>query len=147
MNWFNAYGLFIVILLLIPNMVYFYLNKSKPIENKCRSKGIILAEQIGRYGSMALMVFNIGIFEFAFQTHEIFTLYLVINIILLLFYWLFWCFYIRRNSVLLSILLAVIPGTIFIINGILFRHWLLVLFGMVFTVSHINITYQNNCTD
>jgi hypothetical protein len=147
MNWFNVFGLFIIVLLLIPNIVYLYLNKNKPIENKCRSKVIILAEQIGRYGSMALMVFNIGTFEFAFHTHEIFTLYLIINIILILLYWLFWYFYIRRNSLVFSMLLAIIPSAIFIINGILFKHWLLLLFGMVFAVSHINITYQNTSTD
>ena len=147
MNWFNVFGLIIVILLLIPNMLYFYLNRNKPMVNKCKSKIINMAEQIGRYGSMALMVFNIGIFEFGFRTHEIFALYLITNAILLLLYWMFWFFYIRRNNIVFPMLLAVIPSVIFILNGLLFRHWLLVLFGTIFAVSHIYITYQNACTD
>lgn len=145
MNWLNVFGLFIVVLLLIPNMLYFHVNKNIAVENKCKSKVIIIAEQIGRYGSMVLMVFNIGIFEFGFRTHEIFVLYLIINVILLMLYWVFWYCYYRRFQFLLSMLLAIIPSAIFVLNGILFRHWLLVLFGTIFAVSHIYITYQDTC--
>ncbi|MDF2511772.1 MAG: hypothetical protein K0S04_1638 [Herbinix sp.] len=147
MDWFNVFGLLIVIFLLIPNMVYFYLNKNKPMVNKCRNNVIIIAEQIGRYGSMALMVFNIGIFGFSFRTHESFVFYLIINAILILLYWMFWYLYIRRNGVVFSLLLAFIPSVIFILNGVLVSHWLLVLVGTIFAVSHIYITYQNACTD
>ncbi len=58
-NWLNVFGLVIVVLLLIPNIIYAI--KFKNQQNKCTNKAMNIIEQIGRYGCMFLMVFNIGI--------------------------------------------------------------------------------------
>lgn len=143
MNWLNAFGFLIVALLIIPNMVYFYRDKNKPMVNKCRNKVILTAEQIGRYGTMALMIFPLGIGEFSLPSDESFAIYLMINVVLLLLYWIAWYFYMRSNHAVLAIILAVIPSIIFVLNGVLLSHGLLILFGVIFAVSHIYITYQN----
>ncbi len=143
MNWLNAFGFLIVALLIVPNMLYFYRNKNKPMVNKCRNKVILVAEQIGRYGTMALMIFPFGIGEFSLPSDENFAIYLMINAVLLLLYWIAWYFYMRSNKAVLAIILAVIPSIIFVLNGVLLRHGLLILFGVIFAVSHIYITYQN----
>ena len=56
-DWINLFGLFLVVLLLIPNVIYAF--KFREQENKCKNKGINILEQTGRYASMFLMVFNI----------------------------------------------------------------------------------------
>lgn len=38
MDWINTFGLIIVILMLVPNMVFAY--KSKNLKNKCMNKAI-----------------------------------------------------------------------------------------------------------
>ncbi len=68
MNWINSFGLTIVTLMLVPNIIYAYRNKN--IENKCNNRIINILEQIDRYCSMFLMVFNIGIFEFGFKSEK-----------------------------------------------------------------------------
>ena len=67
-SWLNIWGLIIVALLLIPNIIYAVKQKNR--ENKCTNKCMNILEQIGRYGSMFLMVFNIGLAEFGFSSAE-----------------------------------------------------------------------------
>lgn len=64
-DWLNLFGLGFVVLLLIPNIVYAILHKN--LQNKCENKVMNVMEQIGRYGCMFLMVFNVGITEFGFD--------------------------------------------------------------------------------
>lgn len=63
-SWLNIFGLILVVLLLVPNIIYAV--KEKNQENKCTNKLMNLVEQIGRYASMFLMVFNIGLAEVGF---------------------------------------------------------------------------------
>lgn len=147
MDWINIFGLMIVILILLPNLIYFYKNKDKSIENKCKSKIANIAEQIGRYGSMFLMTFNIGLLEFGFRSNEEFAVWLVSNGALLLMYWVFWYFYFTGYRNIIAVMLAVIPSLIFISGGFFLRHWLLVIFGLIFSVSHIYITWKNAYTN
>ena len=72
-DWINIFGLVFVILLLIPNIIYAFKFRSQ--KNKCNNKFMNVLEQIGRYASMFLMVFNIGIAEFGFSSAGAFLLY------------------------------------------------------------------------
>lgn len=142
MGCINFFNLTIIISMLIPNIIYAFKNKGEKKNYENRLINII--EQIGRYGCMFLMVFNIGISEFGFNSKEAFLIWLFVIPFLLLLYWVFWLFYFKSHCIELALALAIIPSIIFIFNGILLRHWLLIIFGMVFSVSHIYITYQNN---
>ncbi|MDF2486820.1 MAG: hypothetical protein K0R46_2988 [Herbinix sp.] len=142
MNWINIFGLIIVVLMLLPNILYAYLKK--PAENQCKNKAMNALEQIGRYGSMFLMVFNIGIFEFGFYSNKAFAVWLICTVALLLFYWLYWFLYFSDPKITSAMLLAIIPSLIFVSSGFFLRHWLLVIFGAIFSVGHIYVTYQNN---
>ena len=75
MNWLNVFGLVFVVLLLIPNIIYAIKAKNK--QNKCINKFMNVIEQIGRYGCMFLMIFNIGIAEFGFGSVYAFLIYLL----------------------------------------------------------------------
>ena len=49
----------------------------------------------------------------------------------------------KRRSVPLALVLAILPACIFLLSGILLRHWLLVGFAVLFAVGHIYVTYHN----
>lgn len=53
-NWINIFGLSIIALLLIPNIIYAI--KHKGGKNLCENRWMNVLEQIGRYGSMLFMV-------------------------------------------------------------------------------------------
>ena len=67
LNWINIFGLVIVVLMLIPNILYAIKFKGQEVKCKC-CRSMYILEQVGRYGSMFLMAFNIGIAEFGFAS-------------------------------------------------------------------------------
>ena len=83
-SWLNIFGLILVVLLLVPNIIYAV--KEKNQENKCTNKLMNLVEQIGRYASMFLMVFNIGLAEVGFSSVGAFIVYMLGNILLMISY-------------------------------------------------------------
>lgn len=140
-NWLNVFGLVIVVLLLIPNIIYAI--KFKNQQNKCTNKAMNIIEQIGRYGCMFLMVFNIGISGLGFNSVTSFLIYIIGNIILMIAYWVVWLLYFIKQKYWKQIALAVIPIFIFLLCGITMRHYLLLIMGIVFGIGHIYVTYKN----
>ncbi len=64
MSWFNYYGLAIMAVIMIPNIIYAV--KKKNDGNDYHNKAVEIFEQIGRYGCMFLMIFNIPYTYFNF---------------------------------------------------------------------------------
>lgn len=140
-DWINIFGLIIVVLLLLPNILYAIRFRGQ--ENKCTNKGLMILEQIGRYASMFFMIFNVGQAEFGFHSLNAFLIYGAGNIVLLIAYWLIWMLYFGKRGFRTSMALAVIPVCIFLLNGIALMHIPLIISGAVFGIAHIYITYQN----
>lgn len=141
MGWLNLTGLIIVGLLLIPNIVYAV--KFKGQKNLCKNKTMNVLEQIGRYASMFLMIFNIGIAEFGFSSVGAFLLYFIGNAVLMLMYWILWMLFFGRQKFWNQLLLAVIPTMIFLLSGITLRHVLLIVSAVIFGCGHIYVTWEN----
>lgn len=141
MNWLNISGLIFVVLLLIPNIIHAI--KVKNQKNKCSNKFLNVMEQIGRYGCMFLMVFNIGIAEFGFRSVGIFLVYVFGNTLFIIFYWIIWMLYFHKRTYWKQILLAVIPACLFLLSGITMLHYLLIVFGIIFGIGHIYVTVKN----
>ena len=140
-GWLNVFGLILVILLLIPNIICAI--KIKGQKNLCTSKLMNILEQIGRYACMFLMVFHIGIAEFGFGSVGAFLIYGIGNVVLMIAYWITWMLYFRRQSFGKQIALAVLPTCLFLLSGITMQHCLLILFGVLFGVAHIYVTRKN----
>ncbi|MDF2908255.1 MAG: hypothetical protein K0R34_3576 [Herbinix sp.] len=145
MNWINIPALIIVVLMLLPNVIYAI--KLKSFENKCKNKAMNILEQVGRYSSMFFMVFNIGLYEVGFRSNIAFVIWLFLTILFLLLYWLFWFIFFKSPRTALPIILAILPSAIFITSGFILRHWLLIISGILFSIGHIYVTYQNNHAD
>lgn len=141
-GWLNIFGLLIVIGIMIPNIIYAI--KFKDEKNNCKSRVMNIVEQIGRYASMFLMIFNIGIAEFGIPSIRFFMIYLVGNIVLVAAYWVVWILYFMKRDLKKSMALAIIPTLIFLLNGITMRHYFLLLSAVIFGIGHLYVTYQNS---
>jgi hypothetical protein len=141
MDWINTLGMLVVLLMLLPNIVYAF--RYKGAENRCHSVVMNLIEQVGRYGSMFLLSFNIGVAENGFSSKTAFAVWLLSMGVLMLGYWIGWLFYFRKPLPVLALALAILPSLMFLLSGILQRHWLLLLTAMLFTAGHIYVTVCN----
>lgn len=145
----NIYGLMIMVLIMLPNMIYSI--KCKAAKNVCANKVMNLLEQLGRYASMFFMVFNfdlaiaggIRITELGFSSVGAFLVYLFGNALLILVYWVVWFLYFIKQNLAKSMALAIIPTCIFLLCGITLQHVLLVISAVIFGVGHIYVTYRN----
>lgn len=140
-DWLNIWGLLLVILLLIPNIIYAF--KVKNQHNRCTNKLMNVLEQIGRYGCMFLMVFNIGIAEKGFWSVGAFLFYLAGSIILMVLYWIIWGLYFHKTAYWKQMALAVIPTCLFLVSGITMRYYLLIGLSVIFGAGHIYVTAKN----
>ena len=137
-DWFNMFGLIIVVLMLLPNIIYAI--KYRGEENRCTNKVMNVLEQIGRYGSMLLMIVCI---DFGFPSVGNFLIYLFGNGALLLAYWCIWILFFIKRRMWKSMALAVIPTMIFLLSGITLVYVPLMISSIVFGVAHCYVTYQN----
>ena len=140
-EWINVLGIFIVILMLIPNIIYAI--KFRGHTNRRGNKVVKILEQVGRYGCMLLMVFNFGMPKFGFPSVGNFLVYLLGNAALLLAYWVAWILYFIKPCKEKSMVLAVLPVCIFLLSGWMLEHWMLMIFAVLFGVTHIYVTWEN----
>ena len=140
-GWINVFGAVIVVLMLIPNIVYAIKNKGE--QNLCTNRFMNVVEQVGRYACIALMCLPLLVWKFGFASVLDMMLYMACNGLLLAAYWITFAFYMKRRSVRLALVLAVLPACIFLLSGILLQHWLLAGFAVVFAIGHIYVTYKN----
>ncbi|MDE6597388.1 MAG: hypothetical protein K2K60_01955 [Clostridia bacterium] len=142
MGWFNYYGLAIMAVIMIPNIIYAvkHKNDSAPAYN---NKAVIIAEQIGRYACFALMIFNIPYTYFNFWFDYAFIVYLSVNGVLCLAYLLFWIICWNKNGKLKALSLSIIPSCIFLFSGIVLASIPLIVFAILFGASHILINYKS----
>ncbi len=140
-DWFNYIGLIFVVLLLIPNFIFAF--KKKTEYNKHCNMALEIFEQIGRYCSMIFMVFNVPytVFGFYFAYGQV--VYIAINSALLLTYYSSWIIFWYRDCLTKSLMLSIIPSSLFIISGVLLANIPLIVFAIIFAVFHIWISVKN----
>lgn len=140
-GWINLFGAIIVALMLIPNIVYALRRRGR--QNRCKSRLMNAVEQVGRYGSIALMWLPLLVWKFGFKSMGEMLLYLIGNGVLLAVYWAVYALYLKRETRGRALTLAIVPACIFFMSGVLLRHWLLVGFAILFAVGHLYVTVKN----
>lgn len=140
-GWINAFGAGIVILILIPNIIYALKNRGE--KNLCTNQFMNATEQIGRYGCIILMWLPLLVWKFSFPSVCKMILYLAGNGCLLIAYWIVFAGYLKRKTPKRALILALLPTCIFLLSGLLLRHWLLVVFAVLFGIGHIYVTQKN----
>lgn len=146
MEWFNAFGLVFLVAIMIPNII-FALKQSDAFENKYRNKAAIIIEQIGRYGCIGFMIFNIPTTEPHWWPGEVLIAYLIVDTILVLIYWLIWILCRNKNNTFRALSLSIIPSVLFLFSGIMCRSLPLIISSLIFMPSHILVSYKNACRD
>ena len=142
MSWFNYYGLIAVIIILLPNIISAIVDKGI-FENTYNGKVMSVLEQIGRYGCMIFMVFNIPYTFFGFWFDHALTEYLIVNGILLMFYLFGWIVFRKGRSMIKMLTLSIIPTIMFLFSGIMLLSIPLMIFAVIFGIGHIFISYKN----
>jgi len=127
--------------MLIPNIIYAIKNKDE--KNLCTNKLMNIIEQVGRYACIVLMWLPLLVWEFGFKSVSDMLTYVLVNCALILSYWLVFAKYFKQKTETTALTLAMIPSMIFILSGVILRHWLLLAFGVLFAIGHIYVTYQN----
>lgn len=142
MDWLNIYGLITMIIIMIPNVIFAI--KEKNFESKYHNKTVELIEQIGRFGSMGLMIFNIPLLDYGYWFTNGKALYVFSIAILSTLYCIVWFLYFQKASSEKAILLAIIPTILFLSSGIIQGKILLIISSILFGITHVIITYYNN---
>ena len=142
MEWFNAFGLAFIAVIMIPNII-FAVNCKEGFENRWKNKAIEIIEQIGRFGFFCFMIFNVQGTWFGWWSDEAFTVYLIIDTLLIILYYVIWAIYWKKISVFRALALSVIPSVVFLFSGVMSRSILLILSSVLFAPSHILISYKN----
>lgn len=142
MDWFNVFGAAFAIILLIPNVIFAVLCKDG-FKNNQNNKAVEIIEQVGRFGCIAFMIFNIPGTCFGWLCEVAIAVYVIVDIVLILIYCLIWIFCFKKNSLFRALSLSIIPSVIFLFSGIMTRSVLLIIASVLFAPSHILISYKN----
>ena len=142
MSWFNYYGLIFIVLIMLPNIVYSIKNKNS-ITNNYTNKIAEIFEQIGRYACMAFMIFNIPYTWFGFYFDYANIVYIVVNSALVTAYCIIWIILWNKDGMLKSLLLSILPSLVFIFSGVITASIPLIIFAIIFAVTHILISVKN----
>lgn len=142
MSWFNYYGLAIMAIIMIPNIVYAVKQKTETVCTY-HNKTVEVLEQIGRYCCFALMVFQIPYTYFGFWFPHALAVYLSVNGILCLAYLIFWTICWTKNGKLKALSLSIIPSCVFLFSSIILGYIPLTVFAVLFGTSHIYISCKN----
>lgn len=145
-EWFNYYGLSIIVFIMLPNIV-FAIKSKDGFSNEGIKKTYIIIEAIGRYGCMALMIINIPYTYYAFFNEDYLSAvtiaYISVNFTLVLAYLIVWFVMRKNNTLLRAVLLSGLPSAIFVFSAIILLNAPLFVFACLFAVGHITISIKN----
>ncbi len=130
-----------MVIIMVPNIIY-YLKHKNDVEFTYQNKAILIVEQIGRYGCFILMIFNIPYTYFNFWFNNALIVYLSVNGGLCLVYLTIWIIYWNKNNKFKALSLSILPSFIFIFSGIILANIPLIVFALLFAVSHVFISYK-----
>ena len=142
MGWFNVFGLFFIVVIMIPNIL-FAIKCKDGFDNKWNNKCVEVIEQAGRFGCFGFMIINIPGTWFGWWSDEAFALYLIVDVVLVILYCAIWIICFKRNSIFRALVLSAIPSIMFLFSGIMSRSVLLTIASLLFAPSHIVISYRN----
>ena len=139
LNLINFIQVAIVWAIIIPELLFAIHRESKAVQ---KTTAASVTEQFGRYVSMLLMVLPLGIWEFGFKSSEETVIYFAGNGILLAAYIILSVLFFKKQSFAKAIILAILRIAVFLLCGILLRHWFLVIFALIFAFGHIAVTVK-----
>ena len=142
MNWFNYIGLAIIAIIMVPNII-FAIKCNDKFKNLYTNKIVEVLEQIGRFGCLAFMIFNIPYTYFNFWFKHALWVYIGVNGGLCLVYIISWIAFKDLDSISRALSLSITPSLIFLFSGIMLANIPLIVFAVIFSINHILLSYKN----
>ena len=138
-NWLNAV---VVAYLMVVNTVA--VGKGLAGDFNSRHPAVNALEQAGRYGCMVFMILPIvpPSWKFGFRSVAELCIWVCMTVLLLIIYTVLWA---KKSKGGADILygLAIIPAILFLMNGILLRHPVLIASSLIFGCFHLAIVREN----
>lgn len=141
MGWFNYYGLFIMAVIAIPNILY-AMSDETAYENRKQIKWLEFIETLGRYGCILFMVVNVPYTYSGFWFDYGRLTYVATNGLLLAFYSLGWVVK-RDNGKFITLWLSATPAVIFLFSGIALLSIPLIVSAALFGIGHVAVNMIN----
>ena len=142
MTWFNGYGLALIAVIMIPNILFAAKCKDGFV-NLWHNRLVETLEQIGRFACFGLMIVNIPATYSGFWMENGLTVYLAVNGALTAAYCVIWAVCFRKNSVFRALALSILPSLIFLFSGVMLLNVPLMAAALIFAPCHILLSYQN----
>ena len=142
MGWFNYIGLCVIVVIMIPNIIFACTNKNG-FKNAEENSLLEKIEQIGRFGSFTFLIFNVPYTYFNFFFDEAFWIYLFVSASFCLLYITIWCICWNKFFIFRTYALSIIPSILFIFSGIMLLNIPLLVFSVIFAITHITISIKN----
>lgn len=142
MGWFNTYGLILMILIMLPNVI-FSIKRKEAFDNVWHNRTIEIFEQIGRFGCFIFMIINIPYTWSGFWFYGASTVYILVNLALVAIYCVIWIVCFNKNSIFKALALSILPAVIFFFSGIMLLSVPLIIASAIFAACHITISYKN----
>ena len=142
MDWFNFYGLIIMAIIMVPNIIFAARCKDG-FENLWQNKAVEALEQAGRFACMGLMIFNIPGTYAGFWFEGGLAAYLAVNGVLVGLYCAIWAACFRKDSLFRALSLSVLPSLVFLFSGAVLLSFPLMGAAMIFAPCHIAISVKN----
>ena len=141
MKIINFYGLAIVALIMISNIV-FAMKTKDGFENLWNNKTVETLEQIGRFGCFGFSFVNVPYTVMGLPDGAL-PIYLSVSGILLVLYIGGWVLLWKKSGLCRAILLSVLPSALFLFDGIICRSLLLTAAALIFAPCHILLSCKN----
>lgn len=141
-KYVNFWGLILVVIILIPNIV-FAISCKDGFENRYQNKLVETLEQIGRFGCFFSMFIMIPYMNKGYWFQQGKTIYLILGFLLVGLYCLGWIVFWKENSIRKSLYLSIVPSLLFLESGVVSGNILLLIFAVIFAPCHILISYRN----
>lgn len=135
----NIYGLIFAVLLALPHILY---RRRHRIDKEIyTNRAMYYIDRMGRFGSLFLMSFNIGILEKGFTEPKLLMerFWLISTAVLSLCYLLLWAVFFKNESKKTAYALAFLSAFIIVFSGILQVKTLLLTFGIVYLAGELYV--------
>ena len=133
----NIYGLINAAALAAPHIIYVKTHTYD--KSKFTNRAMVYIDRIGRFSSLFLMAFNLGILEQGFTEPQdlMRRFWLITSVSMTLIYLLLWLFFFKTGSKGAALAIVLVSAFIIIFSGILQVKTLLVTAGIVYLIGEL----------